>query len=362
MCMRMFSRESGFTSLIQFGDQGIKTDVPWVVAAQPHFRENCGGFDGQFYAQIATDPLLLTPEIKHALDDPIYRARRIFLSWTAYLLGLGHTPWILQAYAILNILFWFLMLALLIKIICPANLFEWLCILLIVFSTGTLESVRRALTDLPAVYLSLLALYILSKNRAASLGLFTASVLTRETTLLCAPAFLDIKNISSKKFWKQILFLLIPLIVLLAWNFYVLIKFNGHFLERGTSNLDWPLAGHLKNLIYTIQNPSQDINLDKSFAFPAFVGLMIQSAYLLKKPLWKNPYWKYAIGFSLLFFILGIAVTESQRVICRTVLPMTIAFHILLASEKKSASKWWWLILGNIHSPYALINFLTYRI
>ena len=45
------------------------------------------GYDGQFYAQLAVDPLLQSPGIENALDAPAYRARRILLSWTAYVFG-----------------------------------------------------------------------------------------------------------------------------------------------------------------------------------------------------------------------------------------------------------------------------------
>jgi hypothetical protein len=380
MCLRTFSPQTGFTSLIQFGDQGVDTFVPWVAETKPHLRKNCGGFDGQQYAQIATDPFLRTPEIESSLDNPIYRARRIFLPWIAYVLGLGQTAWILQAYAVLNIVFYFLLLALLIRMIRPNHIFEWMCILLIMFSTGVLESVRRALTDLPAMYLSLLALYWISKHRLTSLGLLTASVLTRETTILSSIAFINgvsptrtrnecesnspltLANIFSKKFWKQTVFILAPLAALLAWNAYLTTRFHGTFLSGSSENLDWPLMGYIKNFIHLYQTPANGINLDRWFAIPAFIGLMIQCSYFLKKRFWGQPLWKFGVGFCLLFLILGTAVTLSQRVICRSVLPMTVVFHLLLCEEKESKNRWWWLGLGNIHTIYGVINFLTYRL
>ncbi|MFZ5805777.1 MAG: hypothetical protein ACOY3I_01025 [Verrucomicrobiota bacterium] len=398
--MRMWSPQTGFTSLIQFGDQGVETFVPWVAETKPHLRKNCGGFDGQQYAQIATDPLLLTPEIERALDNPIYRARRIFLPWMAYVLGLGHTAWILQAYAVLNIVFYFLLLALLIRMIRPDHFFEWACILLVMFSTGVLESVRRALTDLPALYLSLLALYWVSKHRLSSLGLLTASVLTRETTILSSIAFINgvspartrsecesnrplaLKNI----FRKQSLFILVPLAALLAWNAYLTTRFHGIFLSGGSQNLDLPLMGYIKNLIHLYQTPANGINLDRMFAIPAFIGLCIQCAYFaywkfgngvkcahsqklcmcnhdpLRNSHCVRSLWKFGVGFCLLFLILGTAVTISQRVVCRSVLPMTVVFHLLLCEEKDAKHRWWWMALGNLHTVYGLINFVTYRL
>ena len=44
---------------------------------------------GQFYVQLALDPLLRDPAIEQALDNFPYRSRRILFSWTAFLLDLG---------------------------------------------------------------------------------------------------------------------------------------------------------------------------------------------------------------------------------------------------------------------------------
>ena len=73
------------------------------------------GYDGQFYAQLAVEPLLRDRRIDEALDTPPYRARRILFSWTAYLLGLGRPAWILKVYAVQNIVAWLLLAWLLLR-------------------------------------------------------------------------------------------------------------------------------------------------------------------------------------------------------------------------------------------------------
>jgi hypothetical protein len=45
------------------------------------------GYDGQFYAQLALHPDLKDPNLANALDNPVYRARRIGLSLLAFCLG-----------------------------------------------------------------------------------------------------------------------------------------------------------------------------------------------------------------------------------------------------------------------------------
>ena len=55
---------------------------------------------------MALDPLLRDPATDRAMDDAPLRARRILLSWTAYVLGLGRPAWIVQAFALQNVFAW----------------------------------------------------------------------------------------------------------------------------------------------------------------------------------------------------------------------------------------------------------------
>ena len=105
---RYYHPPFGLTAFIDFSPSNHAYEIPAVQSA-PHF-DNPGstGYDGVYYAQLAVDPLLRDPAIDHALDDPPYRARRILFSWTAYALGLGRPAWILQVYAVQNVIVWLL--------------------------------------------------------------------------------------------------------------------------------------------------------------------------------------------------------------------------------------------------------------
>ena len=83
--------------------------VPALPDLPLHVRPYSEGYAGEFYAQMAVDPLLLDPSTHAALDLPAYRARRMFFSWTAFLLGLGQPLPIVHAYAIQDALFWVLL-------------------------------------------------------------------------------------------------------------------------------------------------------------------------------------------------------------------------------------------------------------
>ena len=80
-----YHRNTGFTELIDFGDQFHQTALP-AIRDVPHYVDpRSPGYDGQWYAQLALEPLLRNRGLDLALDTPQYRARRILFSWTAYL-------------------------------------------------------------------------------------------------------------------------------------------------------------------------------------------------------------------------------------------------------------------------------------
>ena len=95
----------GFTYVLQFNRRSAETMVERMRDV-PVYVQPGAGYDGQYYAQLAVDPLLKDPSIDGALDSPPFRARRILFSWTAWLIGLGRPWWVVQAYCIQNALFW----------------------------------------------------------------------------------------------------------------------------------------------------------------------------------------------------------------------------------------------------------------
>ena len=99
---RLYHPLYGFTEMIRFaGDEtrGLPVCIPSALSS-------CGvcQLRRAVLAQLALEPLLRDPAIDRALDLPPYRARRILFSWTAWALGLGRPQWILQAYALQNLL------------------------------------------------------------------------------------------------------------------------------------------------------------------------------------------------------------------------------------------------------------------
>jgi hypothetical protein len=100
-----WDRASGFTPLIAFGENWAPQRLP-ALKDLPVATVPGGGYDGQFYAQIAVQPEPTSPVVQKALDNPAYRFRRILLPLLAHVLG-GGQPWaILNIYALLNLAAW----------------------------------------------------------------------------------------------------------------------------------------------------------------------------------------------------------------------------------------------------------------
>src|SRR3954451_7202753 len=117
---RFYHSGTGFTALIGF-PEGSDYEAP-AMAQVPHFKYPAwASYDGQFYAQRALDPLCRDPLVDRAMDLPPFRARRILFSWTAHLLGMGRPAWIINVYAIQNVVCWILLAGILTRWMPPTT-------------------------------------------------------------------------------------------------------------------------------------------------------------------------------------------------------------------------------------------------
>ncbi len=175
-----------FTGLLQFDRSNEASALP-VVREQP-VALNDGGYDGQYYVQLACDPTLRTSKLRTAIDSLSYRARRILLPAAAWGLGCGRSAWVIQVYPWLNIGCW-LALAWLLWPLLQAD-GRWLGVAAwagVLFSAGVLASVRYSLTDLPSLLLFVLAMRAAGAERPGRMAAwFAASLLARETMLVGA--------------------------------------------------------------------------------------------------------------------------------------------------------------------------------
>jgi hypothetical protein len=220
-------------------------------------------------------------------------------------------------------------------------------LLCLFWSTGVLTCLERSLADVLAVLLSLALLYLGSS--CSKTVLFAGALLAKETSLLSIPAlWKSLETPPSKK----LLYSGLAIAPLLAWVLYVGTRFSA--VETGPgSNLFIPFVEFARKLTESYQLASETgWQRVRVFEVLAPLSLAIQAVYLIvfpwRKAVLKYREWWYGIGFALLLFALGRWVWTEQFAYTRSMLPLTVAFNLLiLRAEKTHLAFWTLLIIGN---------------
>jgi hypothetical protein len=337
----------GFTPLLQIEAKSSASLLPVLRSAPIYFhRETAGGYDGQFYAQLAVSPGLHDPDLPASIDNLGYRARRILLSAVAWAVGWGEPVAAVRAYAWLNVGLWFVLAVLLWRMF-PVG--EWRATVAwagLLFAAGTLHSVRFALTDLAALTLLAGALWQLERGRNRSgLGWLSLSLLARETSVLGAVALVPGAG-ASRGDWKRAcgrgLVVILPLAV---WLIYLQLTVGG--AEAGRRNFSWPVMGLVDRWCEAVTG--LEVESDHWLAVSSLLvqlALTVQLLFLFLRPQWNNPWWRVGAAYGVLLLCLGPAVWEGYlSAATRVLLPMALAFNVLAVRTRAGAL---WLILGNL--------------
>lgn len=347
---QLYRPDTGFTSLILFGEQFERNALP-ALRAVPHHIEPGSGYDGQFYAQLALDPLLRSEQITSALDNVAYRGRRILFSWTAYLLGFGQPWYVLQVFALLNVVCWLILGVLLLRWMPPGSVKPTVAWMGCMFGDGLLASMRYSLVDGPSALLLALAVRAVEENRhGMATGILTLSGLARETNLLggaiLIPDKLTLKNLAT--FALRGILIVAPFAL---WTLY-LWKRTLSSAVAGSRNFGifMPYVEKWQDTIRLFG--MEGWNSDVRFSLLGIIGLTTQALVLLWCRDSKAPWWRLGIAYMCLMLVLGPAVWEGHPgAIGRIMIPMTIAFNILLPR-----GRWFWplWILGNAGVMFGL--------
>ena len=337
----------GFTALLQ-ADPVTESLLPASLRDTPLFiHPVTGRYDGVYYAQIATSPALRDPALVEAVDDLGYRARRILLGAIAWVAGGGDAVRTVHVYAWLNVILWFVFAGLLWPVF-PVEtggraLLGWAALLL---ASGTVASVRLALTDLAAVTLLAAALYQSEKGRSvASTVLLGVGGLARETTLLGVSTLLPGQGINFRALARRGALALLAILPLAGWWWYL--RSAAGSSSAGTANFAWPLAGWVGRWNELVQVTRTEANhwLVAGAWLEAF-ALAVQMVYLLFRPQWRDPWWRLGGLFTLLGLCLGPAVMEGlPGAAARVLLPLTLVFNVLTFRRRAALP---WLVLGNL--------------
>lgn len=327
-----YNTKTGFTSLIYFGQAFMPNALLQVRELKPAALSH-DGYDGQFYAQIAVNPLLDNPQMARALDAPAFRSHRIFMPILAHAIGLGKPAFILTTYALLNSAFWILLLYGMVRYLHASSARDHFCILASVFTTGAMMSLQRALTDLPA---ATLGFYGTALDGAAASGAFLLAILTRETSVFYLLKFAWPLPKNRAGFFRTA-FRCIALVAPLAlWLAYIKYRFGSS--AENTHPFVWPMQGWIAYIAMTwralIHQPF-DLHLLKPrvwewrlFDFLSAFSLLFQAGSFAFRRNPESPYWRMGVGFAVMTLFLSTHILEEQIAPTRILLPMTIAFNI----------------------------------
>jgi hypothetical protein len=338
-----YSPQTGWSSLILFGTRYYPIAMPEVKACQPSLMEGAG-YDGQFYCQVAIDPTLRNRHLKDSLDGPEYRSTRILVPALAYAGGFGNPCRIIQAYAVLNLLFWFLLLFGMIRFLHPKTVREHLCVVAAVLTSGAMFSVARSLTDLPA---TTLAFYGAALSGNAAVAAISLALLAKETFVLSLPRLmwpLDRDRHTFRTIAMRVGLAAAPLAI---WYLYTHLHFG--FRQIDAPNTSWPGLGIADYLWrawrHWYSKRMLSPRLTQELLAP--ISLLVQIAYMLWRHAPTSPYWRMGIGFAFGILLLSPDAFIDQYSFCRDALPLTLAFNIELMRHKQSTFLLWF-IAGNI--------------
>lgn len=332
----------GFTALIQLDASNDDVKIAAFRELPVYVHRETGGYDGLYYAQLAYHPLLDAAELRPAMDNFAYRARRILPPALAWLFAAGQPAWIVQVYSLLNVAAWLVLAVLLWRVLAVDDVRGWLAWAGVLFSAGALASVRLALTDLVALAILAAAMRAAERGRqkwsAAALG---AAALARETSLLAFAGLWERPWFS----WRNFLRAGAAVAPLAAWLAYV--RWRAGPADQGWDNFSLPLAGLIGKwravlgAIPTLNDP-----LLAWTTLLATLALTVQAAFFFARPRLDERWWRVGATYAAMMLCLGPAVWEGfPGAATRVLLPMTLAFNVLARRTRASAV---WLVAGNL--------------
>jgi hypothetical protein len=339
----------GFTTLIMFAGDSHEWETPTVQRTPHAHGAATGGYDGQYYAQMAIDPLLRDGAIDHALDNPPQRARRILCSAVAYAAGLGQPFWVLQAYALENVAVWLLLAWCLhrrLPVPDARSLAVWIGCL---FGHGLLVSTRLALLDGPSLLIIVLAILALERGRPVlASSVMGIAGLARETNLLSLASLPVPWPPSPRRLLRAAVLVILALLPLLLWVDYLRSIYRGQALTGSTDLLWPPLAGYLGHWQATVgQLAVRGLASPARWSVLALVGVTVQAGFLVVRVRWRNPWWRLGIAYVALMLVLDHVVWMGfPGAFTRVLLPLQVAFNILALD---SPGFWPIVVAGNLN-------------
>jgi hypothetical protein len=340
--------EQGFTYLIQFGEKMHRIYLPELKAVNHYEMPDSVGYDSQYYAEVALRPNPTDPVLRKSVDGLTYRARRILFPAIAWLAGGGDPARVLNAFALENIVCWFLLAALLMRWLPPVtwgNCLRWAAVLL---SFGLTFSVARALLDGPSLLLIASGMALVEAKRpwlaAAVLGV---AGLGKDTNVLAAAGMRLPERTDERAWGSWLARCALVLLPLAAWMLCLRIWLGPSDDMGDARNFAAPFAALAEKLQQSVsQLMAEGYPSLAKYDLLVMAGLLAQFLFFALRRRWQDPWWRLGAAYAVLMVFLGGAVWENYpSAAARVLLPMTLAFNVTVPRRR------WWpalLLVGNL--------------
>lgn len=256
---------------------------PYLQSQAVTVYQNEGGYDGQYFLSIALDPLLQNKGTIAALDNPVYRYRRILYPLVGHVFGFGNPiviPWVMVA---INCIAIVLLVFFVSSIFQVYHLHSWQGLLTLAIP-GIWLSLTFATADILSSLFLVAAIYYYRTDKPifTSISLCLAC-LTRETLLLAWVAMAIVSIIERK--WRIFKCLFWALIPFTLWNAYVLFRLP----KVG----DATPSGAFDSLFRATFNrflaiPSGTMDWLQNYSFILLIGMFIGVAWFSLQSLTQN--------------------------------------------------------------------------
>jgi hypothetical protein len=282
---------------------------PYVDQATAFTYPGQVGYDGQMFLSMALDPFLQNPGTIAALDNPLYRYKRILYPLLGYVLGLGNREIIPYALVAIN----YLCIVALVGMASRMNPIRRWQGLLVLAIPGVWMTLAFSTADLLSSTLLMAAIFYYRDRRSTfrrstfrrstlmSLAI-AAACLTRETMVLGWLALM-IASITDRH-WAQVKHLAVAIVPAIAWNFHVAQKL-AHQGDSGiAASFGGPGMGILHKISTVIQAGLTGNNLFEIYLFGLLlVTLGMTIAIARPNPAKNRVIWLCAClyGVTLLF-------------------------------------------------------------
>jgi hypothetical protein len=210
-----------------------------------------------------------------------------------------------------------------------------------------------SLLDGPSLLLLALAVVACEKGRTwVSAGVLALAGLARETNLLGAGVLA--RHGGWRDWIRGGIAAALTVLPLLVWQDYLWSIYRGTSASAGVDHIQLPLVAYVMKWRVTLAEIAAAGW--GSGAWPTLlvvVALTVQAGFLAAYRWWREPWWRLAVAFALLMFVVDFAVWDGHPgAVTRIALPLTFGFNVLLA--RVSRGFWIWYAAGNLHIIAAL--------